>query len=67
MDETQPLLGDIHSADLERVLSKDNYNNGQIVDFEPNGDPENPIEWPKAYKRGIVALLALMAFTTFVQ
>ncbi|KAK5094751.1 hypothetical protein LTR24_003451 [Lithohypha guttulata] len=64
MNETQPLLRDIHENDLERILSKDGYDNSQIVDFEPNGDPENPIDWPKTYKRGIVALLALMAFTT---
>lgn len=67
MNETQPLLRDTHDSDLERVLSKNGYNNSQIVDFDPNGDPENPVDWPKAYKRGIVALLALMAFTTFVQ
>ncbi|PSR82809.1 major facilitator superfamily domain-containing protein [Coniella lustricola] len=34
-----------------------------IVDFDPAGDPDNPMDWPVAYKWGIVALLAAMAFT----
>ncbi|KAI1371665.1 MFS general substrate transporter [Hypoxylon crocopeplum] len=60
MDETQPLLQDVHLVYDERqedTASKD------IVDFNPDGDAENPMEWPRAYKWGIVALLALMAFT----
>jgi hypothetical protein len=56
MEETQPLLG--HIAEHEpRVADQ------PLVDFDPNGDPENPLEWPKAYKTGVVSLLAFMAFT----
>lgn len=62
MDETTPLLPDeataipVNDQGLE-APSKD------IVEFDPNGDPENPMDWPSAYKWGIVALLAAMAFT----
>jgi hypothetical protein len=58
MDERQPLLGHVEE-----------YEQGTpdvpgLVDFDPNGDPENPLEWSKTYKMGVVALLAFMAFTT---
>jgi hypothetical protein len=56
MDESQPLLG--HAAEYEPQAS-----NQQFVDFDPNGDAENPLEWPRAYKNGVVSLLAFMAFT----
>lgn len=56
MDETSPLLG-------RALESQDCTTEHALVDFDPNGDPENPLEWPKAYKRGVVALLAFMAFT----
>lgn len=61
MDETTPLLPDeaiaIPGDDQSHNTAKD------IVCFDPNGDPENPMDWPSAYKWGIVALLAAMAFT----
>ncbi|KAJ0122687.1 major facilitator superfamily transporter [Diaporthe amygdali] len=63
MDETTPLLPDAATApiprddQLHRVPSKD------FVDFDPNGDDENPIDWPQGYKWGIVTLLSFMAFT----
>ncbi|KAI1073964.1 MFS general substrate transporter [Whalleya microplaca] len=60
MDETQPLLQDnclIYNEQQGEVSTKD------IVDFDPSGDPENPLEWPTTYKWGIVALLAFMSFT----
>ena len=63
MDETQPLLRDTSSdgSDIcDNALGKD------FVDFDPLGDAENPRDWPKAYKWGIVALLAFMAFTVYV-
>lgn len=63
MDETQPLLQDVHLVYDEREVPAPNKD---IVDFDPNGDAENPIEWPKAYKWGIVSLLAFMAFTVYV-
>lgn len=57
VDENQPLLGH-GSSQCE---------NGQdaqkVVDFDPNGDPDNPQEWTAPFKWSIVALLALMAFT----
>ncbi|KOS19315.1 putative transporter [Escovopsis weberi] len=31
--------------------------------FDPNGDPENPLEWPLPFKWGIIALLCCMSFT----
>ncbi|KAF3059891.1 hypothetical protein GL218_05155 [Daldinia childiae] len=60
MDETQPLLQDAHLVFNERP---DQASIKDIVDFHPDGDEENPLEWPQAYKWAIVALLALMAFT----
>ncbi|KAJ4422699.1 hypothetical protein N0V82_002596 [Gnomoniopsis sp. IMI 355080] len=63
MDETTPLLPDEATAipgndqQILGVPSKD------TVDFDPNGDPENPMDWTAAYKWGIVSLLAAMAFT----
>ncbi|CAG8132891.1 unnamed protein product [Penicillium olsonii] len=35
----------------------------EATEFDQNGDPENPLEWPTSYKWGIVALLSLMGFT----
>jgi hypothetical protein len=58
MDETQPLLG-YAIEENGQICTREEIS----VDFDPNGDPENPLEWPKAYKRGVVALLAFMAFT----
>lgn len=54
--ETQPLLGHV-DEDEGRTTDRPS------VDFDPNGDPDNPLEWSKGYKRGVVALLAFMAFT----
>ncbi|OIW22498.1 major facilitator superfamily transporter [Coniochaeta ligniaria NRRL 30616] len=60
VDENQPLLG--ASEDLARRQDEDDALHGAI-DFDPSGDPENPLEWPSAFKWGIVALMAFMAFT----
>ncbi|KAI5925376.1 MFS transporter [Camillea tinctor] len=60
MDETQPLLQDTSLLFNEQ---RDELSRKDIVDFAPDGDVENPIEWPKAYKWGIVSLLAFMSFT----
>lgn len=57
IDEHQPLLG--HEREQHRY-SEDSQ---KVVDFDPNGDPENPQEWTTPFKWSIVALLALMAFT----
>ncbi|RDW65111.1 hypothetical protein BP6252_10762 [Coleophoma cylindrospora] len=56
MDERQPLLGPI-DAPQQSIADQ------PLVDFDKNGDPENPLDWPKSYKRGVVLLLALMSFT----
>lgn len=34
-----------------------------IVTFDPEGDPLNPLEWPRLYRWGIVLLLAFQAFS----
>ncbi|RYP89514.1 hypothetical protein DL770_004384 [Monosporascus sp. CRB-9-2] len=60
MDDTLPLLSDPDCQIGERY---DEQNGKDIVDFDPKGDAENPMEWPVAYKWSIVALLALTAFT----
>ena len=56
MDETEPLLGHV-------IEYQNRTTDKPVVDFDPNGDPENPLEWPRAYKLGVVFLLAFMAFT----
>ncbi len=56
MEESQPLLRSISEPREPTV-------NEPRVDFNPSGDPENPLEWPNAYKMIVVSLLALMAFT----
>lgn len=56
MDEAQPLLGQTNEPQSRTVERPP-------VDFDPNGDPDNPLDWPKAYKMGVVSLLALMSFT----
>jgi hypothetical protein len=60
MDETQPLLQNQSRAYFEH---QDNDTSKDVIQFDPNGDPENPKEWPHAYKWFIVFLLAFMAFT----
>ncbi len=34
-------------------------------DFDPNGDPENPEEWPGTFKWMITSLLVFMAFNVY--
>lgn len=63
MEEATPLLleaGEEHHGIL-------NGNPHDTVDFNPNGDPDNPLEWPAPFKRGIVALLAFTGFTVYVE
>ncbi|KAI7566404.1 hypothetical protein KC319_g5539 [Hortaea werneckii] len=33
------------------------------ADFDPDGDQDDPLQWPMTYRWGLVSLLALMAFT----
>jgi len=67
MDEASPLLARISSADNSKI-SEDGpcgipTNAGRRIDFDPDGDAENPLEWKPAYKWGLVLLQALIAFT----
>ncbi|KAF7943857.1 uncharacterized protein EAE97_005927 [Botrytis byssoidea] len=71
MDEIQPLLAPVPppttAAGQFPYIPDVNVPNDESfdhrVDFNPNGDPENPLEWPKAYHNGVILLLAFMAFT----
>ncbi|KAK1751323.1 major facilitator superfamily domain-containing protein [Echria macrotheca] len=78
MTETQPLLPSkrLESPEHGRPIAGHSYtnvNNGTaasdttvepcVVDFDPYGDVDNPLEWPTAFKWGIVLLLAVTAFT----
>ncbi|KAH7418054.1 major facilitator superfamily domain-containing protein [Cadophora sp. MPI-SDFR-AT-0126] len=56
IDETEPLLGHVRP---ESILNGDQ----KLVDFNPDGDSENPLDWSRAYKLEVVALLSFMAFT----
>lgn len=61
MDEIQPLLPT--ESDRLSIPERDQIDDKDIVGFDPNGDAENPLDWPATYKWDIVALLAYMAFT----
>lgn len=62
MDETAPLLGSTSrrsfAAERRPSVEGEDY-----IEFDPKGDPDNPLDWPRAYKNFIVLLLAFMAFT----
>lgn len=63
VDETEPLLG--LGATTEFCHDRPEHplhHRDDIVDFDPKGDPENPREWPYAFKWGITLLLTFMAF-----
>jgi len=62
MDERRPLLA---TESLAHYYIEDDGKN-KIVNFDPNGDPENPMEWPTWYKWCVVLLLAFMSFTVYV-
>ncbi len=58
MDETQPLL-----PPVTRIESEQQQHAVQnLVDFDANGDHDNPLDWSKGYRWLIVLLLAFMAF-----
>lgn len=61
MDERQPLLNNGTNLDKPALNP---YPASDLVDFNRDGDPEDPIGWPSAYKWTIVTLLACMAFAT---
>lgn len=58
-DETSPLLK--HTSHNHQDY--DDARNKNVVDFDPNGDPENPMTWSNSFKWCAVALLALISFT----
>ena len=58
MNETEPLLGQCYGeSEPECTIQR------PTVEFDPFGDPENPLDWSQRYKQGVVLLLAFMAFT----
>jgi len=64
MNEAAPLLQ--HSSGHPVGPLSDPVNHtcrAHIIDFDPDGDPDNPMNWPSSFKWTIVALLAAMAFT----
>lgn len=60
--EEQPLLASV-PEDLEDGIKHTEV----ILDFEPDGDSDNPREWRASFKWAIVLLLACMAFTVYVM
>ncbi|KAM0269414.1 hypothetical protein ACHAQH_009762 [Verticillium albo-atrum] len=60
MAETQPLLGP-PAEPRDPLACLDDPK--PELDFDPEGDSDNPREWPTPFKWTIVALLACMAFT----
>lgn len=63
-DEQTPLLADQlnDEATVHQSPSKDTDPN--LVDFDPEHDPDNPLDFSRSYKWIVTALLALMAFNT---
>lgn len=66
VDETEPLLG-FPSDDLSRSHTNppvihDPRKPSRVVDFDPNGDPENPQEWSRSFKWTVTLILTWMAF-----
>ncbi|KAI6856469.1 hypothetical protein KC338_g4503 [Hortaea werneckii] len=59
IDEEQPLLRP------DRAPQSISYHASQDpdADFDPDGDQDDPLQWPMTYRWGLVSLLALMAFT----
>jgi hypothetical protein len=63
MEETSPLLRYASPTYIEHPLPKSPQNETTTVNFDPDGDPDNPLDWSRSYRWGIVGLLACMAFT----
>ncbi|RMY08751.1 hypothetical protein D0866_14717 [Hortaea werneckii] len=57
-DEEQPLLQSDRTLPPSYHATPD-----PDADFAPDGDQDDPRQWPMAYRWGLVSLLALMAFT----
>jgi hypothetical protein len=75
MDESQPLLRNITPERHQQAYTNPlpDEDGGAdiaetiIVDFDPRGDPDNPLEWPTPFKWTVVSMLAFMAFTVYVH
>ncbi|KAK0930747.1 hypothetical protein LTR91_010506 [Friedmanniomyces endolithicus] len=62
MDETQPLLPQ-RTNEYRAHHPQDKTDVNYRLNFDPNGDPDNPQDWKTSYKWGVVLLLAFMAFS----
>lgn len=66
VDETAPLLNstsnDQARAHATLPIIHDPRKPSRIVEFDPQGDPENPQEWPRHMKWAITLILVFMAF-----
>lgn len=61
IEQAHPLLRESESS------SRSSFEySPDAIEFDRNGDPDNPLEWPSSYKWGIVALLSFMGFTMYV-
>ncbi|KAI6355034.1 hypothetical protein MCOR31_011299 [Pyricularia oryzae] len=74
-DENDPLLGAVAEQHVRHAVTEDPDDigpdsqesgavlvDGELLEFDPKGDPDNPMEWAPAFKWSIVSLLALFAF-----
>lgn len=60
MDETTPLLVQVCEPQYP-PHGLDDFVDPRI-EFDPNGDPENPQDWSESSKKVVIALLSAMAF-----
>lgn len=78
-DDTQPLLRSVTNEghqvytnpvappqDASQQSSTADIADTIIVEFDPSGDAENPLDWPAPFKWAVVSMLAAMAFTVYV-
>lgn len=59
VDETTPLL--VEAGQESRQLPEQESPDG--INFHPQGDPENPLEWSVYLKWGVVTILASTALS----
>lgn len=57
--ERQPLL----PPEAPTHYYQEGDDKSKIVEFDPNGDSDNPLDWPAKFRWSIVLLMAFMAFT----
>ena len=69
-DVRQPLLHSHQGAEPAHSYNGTTATNSPTevtVEFNPDGDPENPQDWPVTFKWSVVMLLSMMAFVTYVD